>query len=480
MSQVSPKKQIKFGPINVYGNPVDRPADTGSLVRDFRVMPGHWLRLRSGRLGRRNLTNAYDVLDFIPVEFAGQLGSGTHLMHVTYGASDSRIIKMNISGGTITFPDSEAGIETLCHQYSNLATYKVPWAKLPDSIVFGNGWGYHGSNLEPIPFLTQYDSAGNVRYFGLHSRPDSPRYAVGGPPSFSYAAGGGSPHNQVTTSVTLYVGLYNAVTGHYSNPLPYPTTITTTGGTGIITANSLRAANYTTHGSTETAELYYVFYATIDGYQVPYLIQSATLDGPYKVAVGTASTTLNIMGSTANGWTLDLTKRAPTKNYPPRQMSAIWNANGRLYGIPYEFYDQTGTNDYFQFGFGFSANDPFQLTKKDQGSVCWSEAEGSSRTQDFTGDPLQSWPPNNISPVPSGERPIFGTPAPNEVDSLVWTPTRTYLLKEQSDGLHEWECVSDAHGLYGGALGNGVRTVKKTRHGVCWMSQRKQVMIFKG
>lgn len=484
-------EELQFGPLNLYGNPLRRPQNTASLCQDIRVMPGGWLRLRSGRLARCNLTNAYDVVRIEPVAFAGALGSGTHFAQVTYGASDSRAVLLTISGGTITA--AESGLEQLCHQYSDFASKMIPFAQLPDQIVFGNGWGYHGSNLEPIPFLSSYDSAGVLRYFGLSVRPDSQRSgAPGGPPGYTYTTGSGTGDlslnsdtgqnsNQFGNTVKIYVGLYNATTGHYSNG--WHIADIPAAGTGILRLNSIKAINYATHGTTETNELYYVFYATQEGGAVPYLILSSDLSSPYKVGVSASFTYVYmniapIADGTTNGWVLDLTKEMPTKNYAPRQMSCIWFTNGRMYGIPYEFYDQSGSVDYYQFGGGtLAANDQMEITIKDQGSVCWSEAEGSSRRTNFLGDPLQSWPYNNISPCPSGERPIWGCAAPNGVDSMVWTATRLFLLKEQSDGLHEWDCIADTHGLF---PTTGPKTVKRTNYGVCWMSQRKQIMLYEG
>jgi len=482
VAQVPPITQKQFGPINLYGNPIDRPDGSASLVRDFRVMPGNWLRLRSGRIAKRNLTSAWDVLQIQPVSISGALGSAYHLAQITYSGSDSKIVKVMIStGGAITF--DETGLEQLVHaQYTDLASRVAPIVNLPDSVIFGNGYGYidEADNKSPKPFLTQISAAGVVRYFGLAMRPNNfERTAVSDPPAALFypsasppsPAPSGSAVNQITTSVTIHIGLYNATTGHYSNTYDCGT-LTASGGAGYIRINRASSVNYATHGSTETAELFYVAYATLDGFQVPYLILKSDLSGPLTTAVGSTYFDLNVSASTDNGWVLDLTKRAPYNNYPPRQMSATWYTNGRTYGILYEFYDQPG----------YTAPPyvtPFAITDKDMASVCWSEAEGSSRTQDFVGDPLQSWPPNNISPVPSGERPLAGTAAPNNIDSIVWTATHTFLLTEQADGIHEWTCIADSHGLYN-VSNAGLKLFKKTRHGIMWVTQRKQIAIYKG
>ncbi len=493
----APDTNYTFGALNLYGNPVNRPQNSASVCQDLRVMPGQWLRLRSGRIARCNLTSAWDVVRIEPLAFGGALGNSTHFAQVVYGSTDARAMLLTISGGTITA--AESGIEQLCHQYSHFNSQPIPFALLPDAFVFGNGYGYHGSNLEPIPFLSWYDSAGMLRYFGMNIRPDSQRSgAPGGPPGYGYTTGsgegtgtlntsGGPNSNKVDTSITIYVGLYNVNTGHYSNGWKVATVPPS--ANGVLRVNSVGAINYATHGSSETAELYYVFYATLDGGEVPYLIldgstSSADITGaPFKVSVSSppASVYLNcarVADATDNGWYLDTTKIMPTKNFAPRQMSCIWYTNGRLYGIPYEFYDQSGTVDVYQFGGAstLAANDTMEITSKDQGSVCWSVAEGDVRTKQFVGDPLQSWPFNNISPAPSGERPIWGCAAPNGVDSMVWTASRLFLLKEQSDGKHEWDCIADTHGLFP----NGQRTVKRTNYGIAWVSQRKQLMLYEG
>lgn len=483
MAQVPPITQKQFGPINLYGNPIDRPDGSASLVRDFRVMPGNWLRLRSGRIAKRNLTSAWDVLQIQPVSISGALGSAYHLAQITYSGSDSKIVKVMIStGGAITF--DETGLEQLVHaQYTDLATRVTPIVNLPDSVIFGNGWGYiplsGGSDIvTPVPFFTQIDRNGAVRYFGLPLWPEAfDRTASSTQPtvqfnSGTYTPGSNTNCNTITTSITIHVGLYNTVTGHYSNTYNCGT-LTASGGYGTIRVVDAWNMNYATHGSTETAELKLVFYATLDGFEVPYLILTDAQDGPFTAAVGTHNVDLAITEATDNGWILDLTKRAPYNNYPPRQMSSAWYTNGRLYGILYEFYDNPGHNSQVP------APDPMEITDKDQASVCWSEAEGSSRTQDFVGDPLQSWPPNNISPVPSGERPLAGTAAPNNIDSVVWTATHTFLLTEQADGIHEWTCIADSHGLYN-VSNAGLKLFKKTRHGIMWVTQRKQIAIYKG
>lgn len=492
MPQAPPTTQYQFGPINLFGNPVDRPDGSASFVRDLRVMPGNWLRLRGGRIARRNLTNAFDVHQIQPTAFAGMLGHSFHLCQVKYGSSDCKIVKLNISGGTVTF--DEAGLEQIVQSfyYSTLASQPTPIVNLPDSMIWGNGWGLvrasdgiggdTGSFTEAIPFLTQLDSAGNVRYYGLALRPDNyDRYAgTGDPlapderPTLQFASGSETSttnHNSVATAVKIHIGLYNSATGHYSNTYEVGTQ-ETTGGTGTITVHNARAINWASHGSGELAELFYVFYATLDSYQTPYLILNSTLDGPYTVAVGTKDVPLSIAGDTDNGWVLDLTKPIPTRNYPPRQTSSTWYTNQRLYGILYEFYEQQGYNSP-------PTASPFRMTDKDQASVCWSEAEGSSRTQQFLGDPLQSWPPNNISPLPSGERPICGTAAPNNIDSIVWSATHTFLLTEQADGIHEWTAVSDTHGLYNPSPGIGLKMWRKTRHGIMWVTQRKQLALYR-
>lgn len=467
---MKPPQELQFGPLNLYGNPIRRPPNTASLCQDIRVMPGGWLRLRSGRIAKCNFTNAYDVLRIEPVAFAGQLGNSTHFAQVVYGASDARAVLLTISAGAITA--AESGIEQLCNQYSTFATQIVPFAQLPDAFVFGNGLGYHydGTALAPTPFLSYYDSAGVLRYFGLSARANSfGRTGLTGSLGLSFTPGsGGQNYNQVTTSVKIYIGLYNSTTGHYSNGLLCGQQ-NATGGTGTLYVTNAGLVNWATHGTTETNELKYVFYATLDGGAVPYLIMLDDLSGPFTATLGTSSPVgLNLSSGTDNGWKLDLTKEMPTKNYAPRQMSCIWFANSRMYGIPYEFYDQAGFT---------TPPDEMEITIKDQGSVCWSEAEGSSRRANFLGDPLQSWPFNNISPCPSGERPIWGCSAPNGVDSMVWTATRLFLLKEQADGLHEWECIADTHGLF---PTTGPRTVKRTNYGICWMSQRKQIMLYEG
>jgi len=327
VAQNAPTTQYKFGPVNLYGNPIDRPDGSASLVRDFRVMPGNWLRLRGGRIARRNLTSALDVLQIQPISIAGSLGYAYHLAQVKYGSSDCRIVKVLISGGTITF--DETGIETLAHaQYTDLASRAAPVVNLPDSVVMANGYGYidEADNKSPKPFLTQLDSTGAIRYFGLSMRPTNfERTGSSTLPTLQFNSGahlGTTNCNQIVTSITIHIGLYNTATGHYSNTYNCGT-LTTSGGYGTIRVVDAWNVNYATHGSTETSELKLVFYATLDGFEVPYLILNATQDGPYTADVGTHNVDLAIVDATDNGWVLDLTKRAPYR-------LVRW----RRYGIP--------------------------------------------------------------------------------------------------------------------------------------------------
>jgi hypothetical protein len=416
-------------------------------------MPGNWIRLRAGRKARRNSTSGLEIMQIIPASsvpaIPGVSGGRYHLVEIRRAASVD-IVTLDLQSGGGWIMSEVSPLEAIPSTYDYGAfSYPKAAAQLSDSVIFYNGMAVRLASS--IPGLTQWTPPSTVRYYGLYP------VSSGTVPTATFAPGAG--HNSVTAKVKIYAGLHNTATQHYSNAVSTGE-IGPTGTTGVITINFLNSILAPFHGAAEQAELQYVFYATIDGFDVPYLIMNAAQDGPYTVPYGSSSASLSISANTVNGWVLDLSKERPVRNYPPRGFRSLCAANGRLYGVLSPTHVATNAVEY-------------TFTNKDLAGVFWSEAEGSVRTSDFLGDPLQSWPPSNFSATPSAERPLHVHPAPNGIDVMVWTPTHTWLLREQADGYHEWDAASRHHGLIAQAS-----TVVTTRHGVCWVTQRNQVAMY--
>jgi len=446
--QRKPYTEYEFQGLYLANNPLTRPLGTASDITNIRVMPGNWLRLKGGRKARVNLTNAVRVNHFINPTINSAVGNDYALAHVEYGSSVRKMCRLNLTDWTV----DETGLETISNSYES--TYFYAHAVLSDSVIWDNGKGCSEASLVPVPSLTQWQPASTVRYFGLDCQRN-------GGVTVSFASGG-SGINSVTSSVKIYVGLHNTATQHYSNGILLGT-LTASGGTGEISVTGLNNIGYPTHGATETGELRWVFYATIDNAAVPYLILNAGLDGPFTVAVTSNTADLDIVSGTINGWVLDTTKEMPTRNYAPRRMRSIAYASGRLYGILSPTSNVSGLGLRFQI----AANELYK--------VIWSDAAGSVQNQDYLGDPLQSWPSFNASDVPGGERPLVVYPAPNLAEVMVFTATKVFILREQADGVHDWDTISNEHGLDPSAW---YRAVCRTRHGVVWVTQNRQLAIY--
>lgn len=456
--QSKPIPQYEFMGLNLSGNPITRPPGSAFVADNVRVMPGNWIRLVSGRVARRNLTSAKRVHRIISVQVrSSNLSDDNHLVLVQYASNVIRMCKFDLS----TMLVDETGIETIDVGGSFVPDCRFCQAQLSNSVVFANGFGLPPPNEEmQPPSLTQWMPPSTIRYFGL-------REPFGEGNSIALFTPG-SGHNTVQNSVRLFIGVHNVETQHYSNGVEIGE-ISTTSGSGTISVTIFQATAWSvlTHGAAETAEQRYVFYATIDGLNVPYLIMNAELDGPFTAPIshpspdtGTQTVSLSITPDGTNGWILDTTKEMPINNDPPYMMRSIAFVSGRLYGI------YADTPEFFSS----------QLSRS---VVCWSQADGSQLTTDFLGDPLQSWPLQNVTTTPTAERPLAIFAAPNNQELMVFTATHTFLLREQTDNLQEWgDSISDEHGLYAITHTHAEALICRTRHGVCWLTQHLQIAIY--
>lgn len=451
-----PELPIRFRGLYLRGNPVARPSMTACLASNVRIMPGGGIRLRGGRKAKKNLVNS-TILQLHSYRDPNFPGSNTHMAQVVTGSAAA----WNWFDLATYTPDPfTSGAISVSYDSSYATSNLAAVTNTSDRPVFYNGLGVRdGTNSRP-PFSSYY--AGVVRYFGLDA------YVPGGVnPTVAHVVGAGN--NSVAYEITIWVGLYHEPTGHFSNGVKCGK-VTTTAGAGTITVSNLQRLVPVYNNATEQGELKFVFYSTIDGqgYDVPYLIMNAAHTGPYTAASGSSSASLSIEiasadNDTANGFFRDLTSERPVNNFPPKPMKCIAAVNQRIYGIPLNGGSGSGSD----FGYTWSRS-------SDLASIVWSKAPGDDRRTKQLGDPHQTWPLENKKLVPNIENPLWLAPSLGGDAVIVWTPRSVFILRELSDGLHEFNDISRLHGL-----GNP-STVKVTEYGICWVDQRGSICLLRG
>jgi hypothetical protein len=453
MSQQAPSlPQQELHGVFLGGNPISRPFPSASKCENFRVMPGFWLRLFGGRKGRYNLAKM--VQQIHQYRLLGYPGADTCLLQYRFGTNDSRWTWFSL----LTYVPDPFDVEAISGAYDGNWSYTHPAAvcNLPDRVVYYNGLGVRDGSGSRPPFSSMLNG---LRFFGLDC------YCPSGNPTVSFTEGAGLNAVTTTNGIKVWVGVYNSATDHYSNAV-YCGTVGKQTVSGTITVSNLNRIKIGTHGSAETAEQKLVFYATIDGGAVPYLILNSALNGPFTVAAGSTSADLSLAADTTNGWVLDLAHEAPSQNFPPRPMRSICYANGRLYGV--QLGGGSGSAVYqLRPGTDFSALDfTYQSESRDLAGVWW-----SASATDALGDPLQSWPLVNFAPTPNGDQPNMVEPGDIERSVLVFTPRAVYRLTEALDGIHVYDPVSEIHGLF------SPTTFRRTRYGLVWVDQYNQIVM---
>ena len=458
--QVKPYEQLEFHGVYTAGNPTARPRGSAAKCQNFRVMPGYWLRLAGGRKAR--YCTAGEVRQIHLVRGVDFFGGNNQLAQLKFVGDTAAWHWFNLSGWVCAPPEMQSvtQIETIATAYDGgfALTYPAAAANISDRPVMYNGLGVRDGFSSSKPPFTHYKDG--AFYYGLDA------YCPGGNPEAAFAGGDG--YNQIQERVEVWVGLYSSATGHYSNAV-YAGTVETTSGLGTITVSNLGRLKFASHGAGEQATLHYVFYATIDGGRIPYLILNTALNGPNKVAVSEDSASLSLASGTTNGWNLDLTSEGPFDNHPPRPMRSLCYVNGRLYGVLLQGGSGTAVSQ-LKPGASVAAPDfTYQAESADLAAVVWSKA--SNEPDPVLGDPLQCWPTDYITPTPSGDQPVVVAPAQDGVRVLVVTPGSTFLLEESADGLQEWVTVSRIHGI---SMAASLRT---TPYGTAWVSQRNQIVL---
>ncbi len=470
MSQSDKPIPIPFLGLDLAGNPKSRPFGSATVCDNLRVMPGGWLRLRGGRKARISTVHE-DVVQIMPGRTNSESGGGKHL-YQSYSGGVNQIYEIDLSNWTASIVE-ECGSNVTAQQ-------PVPYCIANESVIYGNGHGdqnriFNGASLRSVPSLSYWRSGQGPRFLGLY-----PYWAS---TSLSYNTSnlvGGKNLIPNPNPITVYCGLYNTVTGHLSNVLGGTLVVMPVGHTTIeLSGFSTLSAPW--HSTAERDEIKIVFYSTVIAGSVPYLILNAAGDAPLTANLGDSSVSLNLTGATSYGFFLDYSREAPRANYPPRQMRSICYASGRLFGVlrP-EATSETRDASWPIQSLPSSANqgqwipEPFeyQVRTEELAGVVWSAATGDRATQFTGGDPLQIWNPVNFSPTPNGERPLAVFTAPNDSDVVVWTGTRTYILREQADQLMEWNAVAEF-----GLSQTNIRTLKRTRYGVMWVNNFNQICL---
>lgn len=455
--QLPAAEQTQFGGVVTSGHPLSRPTASAARCKNFRVMPGNWLRLRSGRVQRSISYNRINRLHEV------RLANGTNYVahfwqaDLANGQSWWQQVLVNISGSYVAYAFEQLGT-------SSFTANSFPAAcNARNRVMLANGQGVRDGATSSKPPLTQTFGDGAIRYVGLDA------YHPTGSPTVAAVDGvGGTSH--ILYKRDVYVGIHNTVTGHFSNGV-YAGTVTSSDPGTVTRATTLTVENIdklvrTAHGSTsitdgsgtqfmfanEAAELVYVFYVTADGGSVPYLLIDANGD---VVTTTAASYQIDM-----DDLVLSTTQEMPRYNFPPRPMGGICYANGRVYGFPTSGGSSLGDKDF-----------DYAWSDKDMAKVCWSATADDSDTRDFVGIPEESWPLNNNKYTPNGQRPKHVAATADGTRVLVITQTGTFLLEETADGLHQWDTVSLTSGIW------DARSFAVTAYGLVWLDQHRQIVM---
>lgn len=419
-----------------------------SLV-NFRVMPNphngpNWLRLWGGRKAR----------------YYGGSGAWQRFHEYTdpvYGGWNNHIAQHNLAGvvkwkwislNNFLITD----ILTISQAYDLNWTQNNPAAvcNMRDRIIIYNGLGVRDGTGSRPPFSSYFPSINQLMYLGLDA------YVPGGtPPSVAI---GGAGTITTTDTVKLYVGIYNSYTGHFSNAVLM----------GSLAAMSDKQINVTnlnllpvlSHDVIEQGYQRYVFYATIPGLEVPYLLMDSDLITPLTQFVTSTTFTITALN-------LDPTKEASVTGvsghmkFPPRPMRWVALMGGRLYGALMQGGAGTGATPDFHYQSGGSYFS----------GIVYSYALSDAKDTEFLGAPEEAWPLNYFSPTPNGEIPIHGAQSPDGYLLHILTPTGGFLVEQAADGVHEWTRLAGNYGT------RYPLTYARTNYGSVWVSQDRDIIL---
>ncbi|MCP4899738.1 MAG: hypothetical protein GY906_22460 [bacterium] len=459
--RIEPQQRRNFMGLYLRGNPIERLIGTAAAGNDFRIMPDFWLRLRSGRKAR--LYNAAgNFYQFHNFRSSRSWGYDQHLVQEVDGSTVYwRWLAVTVWTFDPFFQIDAADIE-IDQNYGGdwTTTETAPILNINDRSILYNGLGVrNGSTFSKPPFWS-WDGT-DMRNFGLDC------YAPSSNPSVAFAAGAG--FNQSTGTLKIYVGLYNTDTGHFSNGILCGSISSTGGTTGTITVSNLDRLKTTYIDTDERNELKFVFYATIQGGETPYLLLNAALNDAHQVAVTETTASLSIYNG-GNGWVKDFTSEMQIDNHPPRPMRSMAYINQRVYGVLAG--GGSGSGVVQERPGGTQGLDFTYIAAKRyrQGLVYSKSASDLTTNATLIGNPEESWPLTNFTACPSAEEPLRVSPAPDGVQLVVNTATRSFLVTEAADGYHQWTEISAIHGIA------NKDCYIQTDHGAIWLTQRNQVV----
>lgn len=449
--QSQPQTLLNFSGVVTVENPINSPQDSSSHLHNLRILPGNYIRQWGGTKARYYETTTGEWQQFH--EYRDPTYAGYSSQMGQWKTTSGPVIKWRWFS-LVSWATSD--IITINGSYDGGFSASNPAAKLNlrNRVIIYNGLGVRdGTNSRP-PFSVWIPSVGEAHYFGLDA------VCPGGTaPSVGTT---GSSGITVLTHIKVWAGLYNSRSVHYSNAV-YCGKINPGTYASIDVANLDRLAPaYNT--SIEQSDLYYVFYFSIDGGDVGYLMMDSTLYAPDTLAVTSTSKSFSVVAPIIDGGRADLTKEAPTRNHPPRPMRWLASVNGRTYGALMTGGASGGSwND----GFSYSASSRFFA------GIVYSETQGPE--SELLGSPEECWPPDNFSACPSSEIPMIGVeePGENSYRLFVICPTSCWFVEEAADGIHEWTRVSRHHGV------RNTFTVVETDYGVVWVNQRNEICILK-
>jgi len=449
--QVEPEKQLRFGGVDTSGHPLERPKDSATKCENFRVMRGGWLQTRGGYKAR---------LYQSPGAYVQQITKDRLVQY--YDGTNHKWAFITTDPWVI----NPFAVTTISGEYDGdfAATEPVAWTIVNRKAVLYNGLGVRDETDSKPPFTSWGD---DDQYFGLDA------YCPDGNPTVAFTAGAG--YNRVLDSLDVYVGLYNEQTGHYSNGV-FCGTITSTGTySGTIALSDLDNLTYAYRNNGEMIDLNYVFYVTIDGGKVPYLILNAAGTDTHTRAVTNTTASLSLIADAdgtglSNGFYRDLTAEMPIDNFPARPMRDIVYLNGRIYGVLMPGGDGDAVMQTYPDG-SKKADFTYTASAKYYAGIVYSKSAADIASQHTVGLHDESWPLTNFSATPNSERPTKIAEAPDGYRLLVLCPESTYLVYEANDGLHEWSEVSLIHGIA------NKRAFANTDYGAVWVTQRNQLAI---
>lgn len=440
--QSKPATQLEFRGVVTNGNTLRRPFNTAAYCHNLRLMPGAWLRTWGGRKARAYGSSGTwsQFHEYRDPNYSGWTN------HIAQHADSGNVNKWKwISLNNFLITD----ILTISGAYdSNFASSNAAAVvNLRDRVVIYNGLGVRDTNGSRSPFTSYFPTEAKNAYFGLDA------HVPGGTNPSAASSGAGSI--DITTSRKIYVGLWNTRTGHFSNGV-LAGTITTASSINIaVTSLDRLKVNY--YDAYDQALIKYVFYSTLDGGEVPYLLLDTNNIDPVSELSTNTSKTLTALN-------LDQTKEMPTTNHPPRPMRWLAAVNGRLYGCLM----LGGSDSSPQAGFAYPPSTRYYS------GIVYSAAADDLTDREFVGSPEESWPLTNFSATPNAEIPICGVPAPDGYRLLAITPGSTFLVEEAADRKHEWTTVSEVHGIA------RIECMTKTPYGPTWLTQRNQIVRLAG